>query len=34
MDIQLGHGHAAWTGTRSMDMDKQQGHEHAAWTPT
>jgi hypothetical protein len=34
MDIQPGHGHAAWTWTCCMDMDMQPGHLHAAWTWT
>jgi hypothetical protein len=32
MDIQHGHGHAAWTPICSMDMDMQHGHGHTSWT--
>ncbi len=34
MDMQHGHGCAAWIWTCSMDMDMQHGHGHATWTWT
>jgi nitric oxide reductase large subunit len=34
MDMQPGHGHAAWTRTGSLDTDSQLGHGQPAWTRT
>jgi hypothetical protein len=34
MDMQHGHGHAAWKWACTMDMGKQHGHGHGAWTKT
>ncbi len=40
MDKHIEHGHAAWTGTCTMDIDMlhghdmHYGHEHAPWTCT